>query len=355
MLVILDRYIGRVFVSYFLICLLGGVGLFTVISVGARLDDFLGGGFGNIIVSILKYALWNVPVVICYIFPPMLLISAGWALVQLAKNNELIAIKASGVSVYRIIIPLFVGGAITGVIVASMQEWLIPVLAPGIAEANYPGEKEIRRKLAGPVPNTDVAYRIESYNIITNEMTNPFFWCVSGTKTIEASRGEWKKGKWVLYDVIINMRDPETRTNAREECEKKEFLFKDLPLLPADITTRQADPGLLSSRQLMKLIARHPDDPKLRVNLHSRISYPFTGIVLLLIGLPFVVGFERINRSKILGLGMCFVICAGFYAVTFLCNTLGNNNYLPAPWMAAWIPVILFSAVGIFFFDMIRT
>jgi len=352
MLLILERYVSRVFVGYFLVCLLGGIGLFTVISVGARLEDFLGGGFWGIIVAIGRYALWNTPVVIILIFPPLLLISAGWALVQLAKNNELIAIKASGISVYRIIVPLFIGGSISGVVVAGMQEWLIPVLAPAITEASYPGDKEVRRNVAGLVPKEDVAYHMDSYNINKHEMTNPVFCCFSEGKTIEASRAVWKNAKWRVYDAVIKTRATEAGTTNKEEKLEYDLPFK---LLPEDITTRQSDPGLMSTRQLLGLIGRHPKNLRLRVALHSRITYPFSGIVLLLIGLPFVVGFERINRSKILGLGMCFVVCAGFYAVTFLCNSLGGNNYLPAPWMAAWIPIILFSAIGIFFFDMIKT
>ena len=351
MLVILDRYIGRVFVAYFLVCLLGGIGLFTVISIGARLDDFLTGGFWTIICSIVKFALWNAPVVICLIFPPMLLISAGWALVQLAKNNELIAIKASGISVYRIIIPLFIGGTSTGVCEAGLRDWLIPVLAPSIAEAGNPAGKT-KTNVAGWVPNADVSYRIATYEMLKNEMTGPVFCLWSEAKTIEAQRGVWIHGKWHLYDVVINTHAADDRTAVREEHLEYDLPFR---LLPDDITTRQGDPGLMSTRQLMELIARHPRDQRLRVSLHSRITYPFTGVILLLIGLPFVVGFERIGRSKILGLGMCFVVCAAVYAVTFLCSSLGGGDYLPAPWMAAWLPIILFAALGIFFFDMIKT
>ncbi len=352
MLLILDRYVSRVFVAYFFVCLLGGIGLVTVIDIGTRLDDFIKGGFVTIVTSIFRYALWNTPVVICLIFPPLLLISAGWALVQLAKNNELIAIKASGISVYRIIIPLFIGGAVIGLGVAGLREWIIPIVAPRINEVSNPSSKGTVNDFGGMIPTEDVAYHIDSYKVSKREMTNPVFCVFAEAKTIEAARGVWKKDKWVLYDVVIKKRTGEEAKPEREEHLEYELPFK---LRPEDLTARKADPGLMSTRELVGMIGRYPTNHSLRVALHSRFTYPLTGVILLLIGLPFVVGFERINRSRILGLGMCFVVCAAYYAVTFLCSSLGNSNHLPADWMAAWIPIILFAAVGIFFFDMIKT
>lgn len=354
---ILDRYVSRVFFAYFFVCLLGGIGLYTVIDVGAQLHRFIRGGVGKMGLSILTYTLWNAPVVVCVIFPPLLLISAGWALVQMAKSNELIAIKASGLSVYRVIIPLFIGGAVIGLGVACMREWLIPVLAPKITAASG-AEKETGKGLgiSGKILNGDevIYFRMAGYNMEKKRMDRPMFLVLSkmGFTKIVAERGQAVDGQWFLYDAHIIK-------GAGEKEDKDETITEKyiLPFLlrPEDITAHQISSGLMSTRQLKKLIQRQPTNLKLRVEFHQRFTYPFTGLILLLIGLPFVVGFERVSRSRILGLGMCIVVCAAFYAVTFLCTSLGGSSHLPTPWLAAWLPSILFAAVGIFLFDMIST
>ena len=357
MFAILDRYVSRVFIAYFFICLAGGVGLFTIIDVGTRLSTFAEkGGLTGMSFTALKYSFWNAPLVVCLIFPPILLISAGWAVVQLARNNELIAIKASGVSVYRIIIPLFIGGSIIGIAVAGLRECLIPVLAPRISDITISAGKSVLRSgIFGYLHSENMGYRMSSYNLLSKEMTDPYFWVFSedGIKeSIQASRGVWVNDHWHLYNAVIVTGAADKDNHDVAELAEYVLPYK---LMPEDITTQTASPGLMSTRQLKELIGRHPKNLSLRVALHSRFTYPLTGIILLLLGLPFVVGFERVSRSRVLGIGMCFVVCVGFYGVTFLCNSLGSSSALPLPWLAAWLPIILFAAIGVFFFDMIKT
>jgi lipopolysaccharide export LptBFGC system permease protein LptF len=230
------------------------------------------------------------------------------------------------------------------------------VLAPKISDVTASAGKSVLSEgVFGYVQSENMGYRMASYNLLNKEMTSPYFWVFSegGIKeSIQASRGVWKDGRWHLYEVIIIAGGAEK--SSQDIAELAEYVLP-FNLMPEDLTTQRADPGLMSTRQLKDLISRHPQNLGLRVALHSRFTYPLTGVILLLIGLPFVVGLERVSRSRVLGIGMCFVVCAAFYGVTFLCTSLGSSSSLPVPWLAAWLPIILFAAVGVFFFDMIKT
>ena len=53
----------------------------------------------------------------------------------------------------------------------------------------------------------------------------------------------------------------------------------------------------------------------LRLFYAARLTYPFTGLVLIALGVPFVIGHDKIQRSRLLGIGICVVICIVFYTV----------------------------------------
>ena len=80
-----------------------------------------------------------------------------------------------------------------------------------------------------------------------------------------------------------------------------------------------------------------------------------SAIVLLLIGLPPIVGSDRLARNRVLGIGVSLLVGGGFYLVSFVCNHLANHDYIPTAGMASWLPVIMFGAIGIYFFDSMRT
>ena len=114
------------------------------------------------------------------------------------------------------------------------------------------------------------------------------------------------------------------------------------------------DPAVAPLSVLRRLIALDPDNPRYLLSYHSRLAYPFKGIVLVALGLPFVIGNERIRRSRMLGVGLCLVVCAIFYTVEFVANDLGMSRNLP-PAAAAWLPTIIFAALGLYLLESVDT
>jgi lipopolysaccharide export LptBFGC system permease protein LptF len=68
---------------------------------------------------------------------------------------------------------------------------------------------------------------------------------------------------------------------------------------------------------------------------------------------PFVIGHEKIQRSRMLGIGVCVVICIIFYTVQHISWDLGLHGRLP-PEIAAWLPIILFAAVGLYLLEALH-
>ncbi len=71
------------------------------------------------------------------------------------------------------------------------------------------------------------------------------------------------------------------------------------------------------------------------------------------LGVPFVIGHERVRRSKMLGIGVCIGICMVFYTVQFVANDLGLTGRLP-PAVAAWLPHIIFAGLGLYLLESVH-
>jgi lipopolysaccharide export system permease protein len=86
--------------------------------------------------------------------------------------------------------------------------------------------------------------------------------------------------------------------------------------------------------------------------LHRHITYPLANLVLLLLGLPFAIHFERGSRiERVLGaIGMC----AAYLLFDLICQNLGYNDWIH-PVVAAWSPTILFGSLGVALFSGVKS
>jgi lipopolysaccharide export LptBFGC system permease protein LptF len=136
--------------------------------------------------------------------------------------------------------------------------------------------------------------------------------------------------------------------------EKREPVYFDgepLPLVvtPGQLLRGKEDPTLKSSRALKELasqLARARQ--RLLVILHGRVAFPLASFVLLLVAIPFVFQSEG-GKSTWIGVGLALVISLGFYFLNYACRLLGQypkGVFAGAPALAAWLPILLFGALG---------
>ena len=86
--------------------------------------------------------------------------------------------------------------------------------------------------------------------------------------------------------------------------------------------------------------------------LYARIAMPWTCLVVVLIALPF--GAVTSRRNVFVGVGLCLIMCALFFAAIFACRQLGDTELIH-PVLAAWVPVLVFGPLAFSMFDAIHT
>lgn len=353
----LDLYVAWAFVPPLVVCTAAVVGLHVVVDAFQRLDEFLEIEVHQLVPMLFKYYAMFIPLKAIQLLPSMVLIGAGLALAQMAKHNEITAMKACGISVYRITVPIFVLGVVLGMVGFGAQETLVPKLALRVLHMTRDlGEEACLENYSGNDPETNTRFRIHSFDLTSKTMRGVAAVRLrpNGTRAlmVRSGKGLWVGRDWLLQGVTLSRYDEKGELVGGVQ-QHAEYAFS-TNLTIDDLNVSQLDPGMLSTDQLRALRRRSPDDRRYVVTLHARMVQPLTGVVLLLIGIPCLLGSSGMSRSRLLGVLACILICVAFWATTFICTSLGNEAYLP-PVLAAWLPVALFGSTGILLFDAVPT
>lgn len=356
---VIDRYIASNFLAYFLVCAFAIVGLVLTIQTFAALHKFVKYGFLGMLQVLGIYYLYSIPIILADIFPVMILIGASYCLVAMSKDNEMVALKASGVSLYRIMLPIFVAATIIAILAAANQEWLLPGI--GQEFENFSRDHGLSRNVLhdkyGDAEQGCLKYRIYEFDVETAAFRKGDFWRFSRTtgrltERMNVDSGEWKgEGKWLCRGMYKN-----TYLESGElENEYFEEYVLQAELTPDDLLQDDLQASYRNIASLRKRIRLEPERIDLKLAFHNRFTQPLSALILLLIGLPPVVGSERFSKNRVLGIGVSLIVGGAFYLVSFVCDYLGNHQYIPTAGLAAWVPVVMFGALGIYFFDAMRT
>jgi lipopolysaccharide export system permease protein len=388
MLGILDRYLVRSLVYSYMVVGVALMGLTMMLDAFLRIKDFMEAahapaapGFGVMSVMVQYYAV-RLPVFYQRISPAVMLTAAMFCMAQFNKNNELMPIRASGVSLYRTLVPVFlIGVAVTGLIFVN-QEIVIPALVPQLRTTESildAGETSVLKRLYlndDRENNWDVArYNKGEERVEGVLLTARYGDTLVNRVHVRAESAKWKRTagdgvpRWHLSNGIqIRYQPTGERLTADAGNYDPQFGIDGYVVLRPDdrvddpfrivsnFTPRDmipADVGLAyqSSAYLRRVLAASPGRRDVAMVLHNRLAFPLANIVLLLLGLPFVLGTEA--KSTFGGLIVCIVICAAFYGTHALCTELGKETLSPAA--AAWLPIAVFGPLGIFLFDWVRT
>lgn len=373
----IDLYVARSFIQAYLICSISFIGLFILVEAFSKLDRFLRQDT-PLVITLLEYHLAMVPTVYANYMAPMLTLAAGmFTMTALNRQNELTPLKAAGVSVYRTLLPIFfLAICLTG-ITFYLKEQVIPYFKEPIRAALALS----RSRPLNPTPYYDrksgFLIRVREYSPtkkiaggieISEQHLNH-----KAKQRIDAARMEWlpepgqqegtdsmEEGIWVLHEgstqhwdkygnLIVNT-SASNFARLKTPFNRMEF---QTTLRPVDLESSDLDISYLSLKELRKQYQRQPEHRHLAVKLHHHFAFPLAHLVLLFLGIPFVLNFG--SRSLFLSTGMSFAICALFFLTSSLCMNIANHSQILSPVLAAWLPVMLFGALGITLFDRLPT
>jgi LPS export ABC transporter permease LptG len=364
--VILDRYIIRSFLQPFLLCLIGFIGIWLIVDVQDNFPEFTEAKTS--FADILWYYRRQVPYFCLLSLPIAILLGVLYGIGRLSRHNEIVSMLGSGRSVGRILLPvaLLSAGFAAGALVLNQS------LAPR-AEANRELDleaitkprKEKEKELAAVTYRDPLskrlwyARRIDPKKKTFRDVQVTEFgpdgaikekWYARAAE-YRAKLREWHfaQGKRVVFSPageILAVDDW-----SRSENDRTVRKLVGWTETPERILSSLLDPEVMTVPQLRDFLRYHVDVPSeilapYETYFQYRHSFPLSCIVAALIGGPLAVGHQRRGIVGAAGLA-----CGTFFALmllTFFFLALGKGGYV-SPIVAAWLPPIAISGVGIWY------
>ncbi len=352
----IDKYIVKAFVPSFIICMFAICGIYIVVDAIQKIDDFIEMGVKAFTMATHYYGLM-VPVFIAQLFPAITLISVSLVLVRFTKNNEILAMQVAGINLYRIMLPIFIVSVFLSLLAVINQELIIPRLAEELGKvAQTTFEEKEQSNILVEDEENHMLFRVWSLNMVEESLKSAYIIgkYENGKKkfTISAERGKWTDGNsWLLFNLVKHNYD-ESGNWIAPALQMDNYILE-TTLSPAQLSKVDINASLKSFKELRELRRKEPENDRYSVMYHTRMAYPLTNFILLFLGIPVVLGFERMSKNIFLRVGISILICCAFFVLAYVCANLGNMGILQ-PVMAAWLPVIVFGCLGLIMFEGMR-
>ncbi|MBL8859078.1 MAG: LptF/LptG family permease [Planctomycetes bacterium] len=358
----LDRYVGSLFMSSYATALFMVVGLFLVLDLAAKIDEYIEpmkDGTATPSVLIVRYYLLHIPFLFLQVAPFVTLVASMFSVAKLLKHQETIAALAAGVSAHRLLLPVLVLACLAGGAMFALREGLSFRLANKrdalrfvLEEKNYDQvyRNLFMRDLSGSV------VQLQEFRPSTGE---PAFAEIRGLRAVLATNREWvtieadravyvQRGTGTGWRLENGRRSDSLGTRPIEMLDGFEFT----PALALTVARAHDSQLDLSYSETRAMTRRDPDNVVYQTLLHYHVTFPLANLVLVLVGVPLLMRNERRRAGAGLAAGSALCIC--FFASDLVFRNLGLQASLD-PRMAAWLPVLLFGSLGIVLFESMRT
>ncbi len=358
-MLIISRYFLREFLRILVLCLATFVALYLIGDLFSRLEDILERGVGFSLV--LQYFICGLPRIIHQLSPLAVLLSTFITIGLFVRNQEITALKAHGISLYRVLNVFILISAGIFVVSLLMQQFLIPKSTARFSQIR---QEHIRGKKRSKVVDTtafwyraqDGIYNIEFFDPEQNTLDKISIMYLDDVfqakKAIYAKTGRWNGETWDLYNGMERLFLPDGGQTATAFKQQSVSLHAS----PEDFYISRKAGDELSFTDLWHLLKQlrtsgYPST-SYAVDLQAKVSYSFINIIMAILGIPFAL---MIGRSGNMALGIAVSTCLGLtYWVFFsFCISLGKGGVLN-PFIAAWIANIIFGMLGIYLFLRVR-
>jgi LPS export ABC transporter permease LptG/LPS export ABC transporter permease LptF len=356
---ILDQYVMLEFLNVFALVLMGFILLMLVFTIFDRLGDILRNHVKMITVG--DYLINLTPLFLYQLAPLAVLIAVLVTFGVLNRNSEIIAMKATGISLYRLVVPIVSISALLAVGLFLFDQFYLPqankrqdallnvIKGKPAQTVTHPEQNWIFGQPNKGEPARIFYYRFfdvdrdEFANISVFEFDPATF---ALTRRIFAAKAVWDPdiASWRFENGWENDIQGDHASDYREFSETS---FSEIHEDPQYFTREERQAQEMNFGQLDRYISdlRQSgfDTMKLRVALWRKLSYPLVAVVMAVLAIPFALSMGR--RGSLTGIAVAIGVALTYFVVESLFGSLGNVNYLPAA-LAAWSSDVLFGLVG---------
>jgi len=344
---IVNKYLFREFFRNFLVSLT----FFTVLVLVVRFSDKEMGRFINWRMSVIESMLsllYKMPSYVMEVAPPSVLFATFFTLGRMTQNNEITAMKAAGISLYRIFLPVLASACLIALCMIVFND---QVVTRAIRK-----ESEIKEsQFSSSQFSTNVVFKgsgnrvfyIERMFPDNHQMKSVTIYKFDEDDNVRsvtfAKIASWAGTTWRLNNGIVRT----FREGGWDEVlyKQKEITVEGDPEIMAKGSRSIKEMPFLELLKLVK--SKRAAGQIIRrdlVSLYSRISFPFACFIMALLGAPLFVVFGKSGTA--VGFLLTMAISFLYWGVaTAVFEALGNNGKLP-PLVSCWTANVVFAVVG---------
>lgn len=349
----IDRYL----LSRFLLSLLVAVGGITIIALIVDLIDHLEDIVDNAagIKEVLLYYVYFIPWIYKITIPASVLLAGLFSIGLLAKKHEILAMKSSGISLYRIALPLLIFTFLLSCANFYFNEEILPYTTKERERIKH-GEIDRKTRKGKILYNLSkqgtggYIYHFEVFRPDRKEAKNALVQRFKNDSLKESYRGELMKftnGQWRIYKGAYR-----SFIEGKETFQQFDsLLLSDCKERPEEFEKYQGKPEDMGYRELQGYIevldkTGAPFTREL-VDLKTKLSFPFTSFIVMFICIPMAA------NPKQSGVARAFAIAAGvslaYFVIFKVTQSFGYSGTI-SPNIAAWSINIVFLIVGVIAF-----
>lgn len=358
---LLDRYVMRKYLAIFFLVFAALLLISIIVTFFERLDNVY--QHNKSLNLLLTYIQYKIPEFIHFILPVTTLAATLLALGLLTKSNEITAMKACGISLYRLALSIVFLASLASLFAFGLQERLLP-------SANKKAE-EVWNRINDIPPRTynflDRRWVLskDKDRIFHYRYYDPIAGVFSQLSVYELDLPSWslkrrifaEKGRIEGNDLWFIKgwsRHFGGETSTRLE------VFKEMGFRVEEeagyFVKEWKEPSLMSYAELKSYIADIKEmgfeTRRFDVDLSSKISFPLVSLVMALIGIPFAFSMGR--KGALVGIGLSIAIAMVYWGVLGVFRSLGYVGFLSA-FLGSWGPNLVFGMTGLYLLLRLRT
>jgi lipopolysaccharide export system permease protein len=354
---ILDRYVLSQFMQALGIGILAFLLIYIVVDFFEQIGDYIDKDTSAW--TITRLYLYKLPYISTLILPIAMLLASLFSLGRLSRDYELSAMFSAGLPLPRILMPLFITGALVSVGSYYFSDQVVTRSNISLEELEthevnkQPKARQDVRRYVHKVGGDGTIYWAESYYVNQQRFENLVLLRYDGSRLrdyIIARHAIWGGQAWRLVEGVRHML-PQGPGKIRTESGSFKFDNLELPQInepPESFSSEEKKPEAMDYRELRRYILTQSnageDIDRLWVDLHVKASFPWANFVIILLGGALSASKRRISMAA--GFGLTVAIAFVYLIFLRLGLSLGHNHTLP-PLLAAWVANIVFFVVGL--------
>ena len=367
---LIDRYLLREYLVPLSYCLVGFCMLYVVGAMFDTLSQAINAGapligmveyYACFLVAYAKGSDWSFFVIA---LPVSILGGTLYSLSTLTKQNEITALRANGISIFRIMRPFIGVGLVFSLLAVGFQEYVAPRASRIIDDFDqtWRGKTKMAERVQLNYAYRDQEHRatwkiarfdsdrptvLDGVKITIDRPSSP-----ARARVFEAEKAEWVDGTWRLYGMTEQRFDAEDQpigpppkpiagpVNVPELKAHPDHLVIELD--PRNLGRYMSSLDML--RYLRKRQNMQPSElANRRASAHLCLAMPWACLVVALLGIP--AGTRGGQRGAFAGVNFAVALFLAFYVTVQISLFLGMKQVL-SPVISAWLPNVVFFTAG---------